>query len=585
MKEKKKIDRAVLKRIAAFILPYKVPLCLVMLAGVAAALCNVLIPDRIQAIADRIQAGLSGEPDFPAITREALIAGGIVALLFVFNLIFNRRMEHYAQQIGGNLRLALNRKLDRIALIEYDRVSAGDLIARMTADADNVATAISKSIGPLFQNAALFVGALLLMFLRCPPLALCVVVLVFLGAWASALAARRAMPMQQAQRQSLERMNAGIDEALSGHLVIKAFHGEKDVTEAFRQVNDRYSAELKKGQFILKLLNPVMALVNNLSYVLICLVGAWLMFREGSGVTIGTLTAFILFAKMLATPVTFFAGIMSQLSVSYVSAAKIVELLDLPEMEDKGSALPENVRGEVVFDQVRFGYREGQEIIHGFSAKVSPGMKVAIVGPTGAGKSTLVNLLMRFYEVGSGSIRIDGRDIREISRRDLHNTLGMVLQETFLFTGSLRDNLRCFSGEASEEQLQDAVRRCGLEYLVNSLPEGLDTVLSEQTGVSGGQKQLITIARAMLRDPPILILDEATSSVDTRTEMLIQQALDELSRGRTSFVIAHRLSTIVNADLIFVLKDGDIIQTGTHRQLLAEDGLYAELYASQFSPA
>ncbi len=583
--KKNKIDRAIIRKIGAFILPYKLRLILVMLIGTAASILNIMIPNRIQVLAEIIQKGLSSTLDFHAINQEALVSGIIIMLLFLCNLTFSRRMEHYAQKIGRNIRAEVNQKLDRIDLIEYDKVSAGDLIARITADVDNICVAISKSIGPLFQNLVLFVGALILMFLSCWQLAFCVIVLVILGTWISAMVARRAVPMQESQRRNLAQMNAEIDEVLTGHLVIKAFHAEDDIRNTFREMNTSYTENMKKGQFILKLLNPVMALVNNLSYVLICMIGTYMIFNGIGSISIGVLVAFILYAKMLSTPVSFFAGIMGQLMVSYVSAAKIIELLDLPEMMDQGTVVPETVKGEVVFDQVRFGYQKDHEIIHGFTTKIRPGMKVAIVGPTGAGKSTLVNLLMRFYEVNSGSIKIDGVDITEIPRKELHSILGMVLQETFLFSKSIRDNILCYAEGTTEEQLQSVIQRCGLDYLIRTLPEGLDTVLTEQTSVSAGQKQLITIARAMLRDPAVLILDEATSSVDTRTEMLIQHALDELSRGRTSFVIAHRLSTIKNADLIFVLKDGDIVQTGTHQQLLAEDGLYAELYYSQFEPA
>ena len=574
--------KAVMKPVARFLLPYKVPLALVMLAGTASSILGLLIPGQVQSIADAIRDGLEGSFDYDSINRNIIISAVIVVLLFIFSLIFNRRIEHYAQSVCRDIRSAINKKLDRTDLLSFNAVSAGDLIARMTEDVDKIGTAISKAVGPLLQNVVLFVAAVVLMLVKCPPLAAVVVGLVALGAAASSLIARKAIPLQQAQRANLAKMNAVVDESLSGHLIIKSYHAESRMIESFETINHAYAQKLRKGQIILKLLSPIMLIVNNTAYVLICIIGAYMMFNGIGSVTIGVLVAFILYAKMLAIPVSFFAGIMSQLTLSYVSASKITEFLSLPEMADDGKESPEKPRGEVIFENVRFGYEKDVEIIHGFNAKVSPGMKVAVVGPTGAGKTTLVNLLMRFFELNGGSIKIDGVSISEMPRKELHTILGMVLQDTFLFSRSIRDNIVCYAENVTDEQINDAVKKCGLDFLISTLPNGLDTVLTENTSVSAGQKQLITIARAMIRDPAILILDEATSSVDTRTELLIQKALDELMNGKTSFVIAHRLSTIKNADMIFVMSDGDIVETGTHEELLGKGGLYAELYYSQF---
>ena len=377
-------------------------------------------------------------------------------------------------------------------------------------------------------------------------------------------------------------MNAQIDESLNGHMLIKAFNAEEDVKKAFNDNNERIRKDSKKAQFLSSIMTPMMSLTNNISYAAVVIFGAYLSLHGNSKITIGVIIAFVMYSRMFATPVAVLAGTVPQIMLTSVSADRIVDLLDMPENIDEGTKTVDNVKGRVVFDNVRFGYTENNEIIHGFSATIEPGMKVAIVGPTGAGKSTIINLLMRFYELNSGSISIDGVDIKDMSRKELHRILGMVLQETWTFTGTITENLIYSTEGVTKEQLKQVIMDCGLKYLISTLPNGMDTVLKGDA-VSAGQKQLITIGRLMLKNPDILILDEATSSVDTRTEKLIQDAIDKLAANKTSFVIAHRLSTIKNADLIFFLKDGDIVECGKHEELLNKGGAYAELYNSQFS--
>ena len=385
-----------------------------------------------------------------------------------------------------------------------------------------------------------------------------------------------------AQRKEMGFMNAQIDEALNGHMLIKAFNAEEDVKKAFNDNNERIRKDSKKAQFMSSIMTPMMSLTNNISYAAVVIFGAYLALHGNSQITIGVIIAFVMYSRMFASPVSILAGTVPQIMLTSVSADRIVDLLDMPENVDDGTKTVDNVKGRVVFDNVRFGYTENNEIIHGFSATIEPGMKVAIVGPTGAGKSTIINLLMRFYELNSGSISIDGVDIKDMSRKELHRILGMVLQETWTFTGTITENLIYSTEGVTKEQLKQVIMDCGLQYLISTLPNGMDTVLRGDA-VSAGQKQLITIGRVMLKNPDILILDEATSSVDTRTEKFIQDAIDKLAENRTSFVIAHRLSTIKNADLIFFLKDGDIVECGKHEELLNKGGAYAELYNSQFS--
>ncbi len=571
-----------MKKILAFIRPYTAALLLTIGIGTAGSFLNILVPNRIEEIAGLIQDGIGSGLALPEIMRLGLICGGIIVGMFLCSYYYNWRIEKIAQLVGRDIRRAVNAKLNRTALIELDRVAPGDLIACTGSDVEHISIAISKSIGPLLINVILLFGAVILMMIRSVPLALCVLVSTVLGALACILISLRVLPMQMRLREELSAINTQVGEAVSGFAVIEAYNAEREILETFHTTNEAYTGHLRKAQFFSNMLTPFMGLIRNVTFVVICLVGSVMMMRGDPGISFGVIVAFILYARMIAAPLEFFSGVMSMLSETRVSAKKIAALLDLPENRDDGEKHLAAVRGQVSFHDVRFGYLKDREILHGFSAELQPGMKVAIVGPTGAGKTTLVNLLMRFYEADSGSIRIDGTDIRDLPREELHAILGMVMQETFLFNASIRENIEYAAGPVPEEALMRVIDQCSLTQLVRTLPNGLDTILSEEASVSAGQRQLITIARTMLKDPAILILDEATSSVDTRTELLIQQALDQLSRGRTSFVIAHRLSTIRNADLIFVLRDGDIVETGTHAELLKRNGVYANLYYSQF---
>ncbi len=575
----------VIKRMKVFLRPYAFRLLAVMLIGACGSFCNIMIPGQIEKISGIIQSQIGNEISLSSVTKAGAVCAAIILAMFLCNYSYNRGMEVYAQKIGGDIRAALNRKINRISLMNLDQMRAGDLIANMTSDVDSVSIAISQSIGPLLTNTIVLVGTVVVMLLKSVPLAACVIVSTVSGVLICMVISSKMIPRRNELRNELSNINGMVDETLKGFLVIRAYNSEEDVLKEFTDANMRYTRNMKKTQFASDELTPLMAMLNNITYVAVCIVGTWLIVSGSNTVTIGVIVAFLLYARMLSTPLNFFAAILSMLAFTMVNCRKILYVLDMPENVDEGKKEISGVKGAVSFRDVRFGYTPDKEVIHGFNAEIRPGMKVAIVGHTGAGKTTLVNLLMRFYETNSGRILIDGTDIKEIPRKRLHEVLGMVMQETFLFHASIRDNILYYAPDASEEELMDVIDKCSLSHFIRTLPEGLDTVLSEKMAVSSGQKQLISIARTMIQNPSILILDEATSSVDTRTEMLIQRALDELSKDHTSFVIAHRLSTIRNADAIFVMQDGDIAEIGTHEELLEKNGIYSRLYRSQFENA
>ena len=578
----KKGSFEIIKRMLVFVRPYASGLALVILLGGCGSFLNVLIPGRVEKLSGVIEAGIGTQIDFSAVRRLGLLLAVIIIAMFLCNYLYGRGMESYAQKVSADIRTTLNSKINRISLLKMDQLTAGGLIANMTSDVYSISIAFSRSIGPLVTNAIVLVGTVIAMFMKSVPMAVCVTVTTLSGVIISMVISSKMIPKRNALREEQSHINGIVDETLKGFMVIRSYNSEDDVLEQFKGANERYYTNLKKTQFISSELTPVMAVLNNLSYVAVCIVGTWLIVSGSKSVTIGVIIAFLLYQKMLSSPLSFFSEIISMLAFTMVNCGKILNVLDMPENLDEGTKQISGEPGAVTFRDVHFGYTKDQEIIHGFSAEIKPGMKVAIVGHTGAGKTTLVNLLTRFYEVDSGEILIDGTNIKDIPRERLHQILGMVMQETFLFGASIRDNILYYAPEASEEDLMDTIEKCSLRHYIETLPDGLDTVLSEKVSASSGQRQLISIARTMIKKPSILILDEATSCVDTRTEMMIQRALDELSKDHTSFVIAHRLSTVRNADVIFVMKDGDIAETGTHEQLLAQNGIYTRLYKSQF---
>lgn len=574
--------RNVLKKLSPFIAPYRSKIIFAVFVGIVAACVNLYVPDAIKNISNVIQDGINGNIDLSLVRRSGIVAAIAVLVALICNIVSGCLMAKYGRSIGKDIRNAINNKINRITIAKMDSLSPGELIARSVTDVNTVESLISRALCAIIVNIAMIIGSLFMMLRMSVSLSLCVIITVILGTFVGAIITKKTTPIMTAQRNETGFMNVQIDESLNGHMLIKAFNAEEDVKKAFNDNNERIRKDSKKAQFLSSIMTPMMGLTNNISYVAVVIFGAYLSLHGNTQITVGVIIAFVMYSRMFASPVSILAGAVPQIMQTQVCADRIVELLGMPENEDDGTKTVENVKGRVVFDNVHFGYTENNEIIHGFSATIEPGMKVAIVGPTGAGKSTIINLLMRFYELNSGSISIDGVDIKDMSRKELHRILGMVLQETWTFTGTITENLIYSTKGVTREQLKQVILDCGLQYLISTLPDGLDTVLKGDS-ISAGQKQLITIGRVMLKNPDILILDEATSSVDTRTEKFIQDAIDKLSANKTSFVIAHRLSTIKNADLIFFLKDGDIVECGKHDELLNKGGAYAELYNSQFS--
>ena len=556
--------------------------------AVFSAVAQAFIPSQIRRIGDYIQENFRGDFDIGGI-KGAVITAVILVLAFgIFYIIEDVIVAKAVGRIGESLRDELNTRLNRIPLSVMDTYQTGDLQSRFMSDIDIITSSILDNIAPAPANVIKLLLILTLMLTTNVYMTISILLVTIIGLLLVALVMRKVGPELAAQQAYMGELNSVVEETISGHMVVKAFHCEEDVREDFEKKNGSVKKSMRRAQFLNSLIQPFLTFNANIGYVAVAMTAAILFSAAPGTLTIGGMAAFILYTPMLADPVNGVISLASATQQAIASADRIAAILDAPEIQDlyEGQKhLPGRARGDVTFEHVRFGYLPEQVVLKDLSAVIKAGQKVAIVGPTGAGKSTLINLLMRFYEPRSGRILIDGIPIAELSHEELQANMGMVLQDTWTFQGSIRENIIYSSEGVTEEKLKEIVEDCGLTFFVETLPEGLDTVIGEQSDISAGQRQLITIARALAKDAPILILDEATSNVDTRSELLIQRAIDRLTKGRTSFVIAHRLSTIKNADCIFVMKDGDVVEMGTHEELLKNKGLYAEIYRSQFDPA
>lgn len=571
---------AILKKMLPYYKKYQLRIVFGILLGIGGSVMNVFIPKYIKGISNVIQEGMQSTIDFKIIWKMAVIAIVVIITGCLLRLFQIMVMASVSRNLTKDMRSAMGDKMDRITMSYYDTTVIGDVLSRVTDDISTFSKAISGNLSNIIFSLIMIITCIAMMFTFDIYLTICVVASTILGTMINRVIMKKNKAANKAQRKLLGKMNGSIEENFTGHLVIKAYNCESEVLENFNTNNEQLYESVWKSNFFQGTMAPIMTFISNMAYVIVCVVGAILVINNKTD--IGTIIAFIIYVKMFSNPISELASDIGKLQPAFASAERVFEFLDTEENIDDGQEALSSVKGRVVFDHVKFGYLKNQIILKDFSATIEPGMKVAIVGPTGAGKSTLVNLLMRFYELNAGNIYIDGVSIKDLSRKQLHSMIGMVLQETWCFDGSIRENIVYSTEGISEEKLNDVIDKVHLTSFVNSLPDGVDTLLTEHSSVSAGQKQLITIARAMIKNAPILILDEATSSVDTRTEIYIQNALDELTKGRTSFVIAHRLSTIQNADIIFVLKDGDIIETGNHEELLNKGGFYSELYNSQF---
>lgn len=562
----------------------KLPAGIAFLFAIAGAVLTILGPNLLSQITDLISDALTSEIDLAAIGR----IGGQLLILYGMSAVFTY-VEHFIMStvtlgLSRDLRQDLSRKINRVPMGYFNRVSYGDILSRVTNDVSTLQQALANSLPSMISAATQFIGCLIMMLVTEWRMALAAIAVTVLGCALMAAVMLHSQKYFTARQQNLSTLNGYIEEMYSGHDVVRLSRANEDIKTTFGSMNAvLYNAEWR-SQFLSGIMQPLMTIVGNLGYVVVCVLGSALAIN--GQISFGVIVAFILYVRLFTSPLSTIAQGMTQMQTAAAAGDHIFDFLheeDLPSESGKRKA-PANVRGEVEFEHVRFSYPSNPEkvIIKDFSAHIQPGQKVAIVGPTGAGKTTLVNLLMRFFEINHGSIRIDGISTADMTRESVHNLFSMVLQDTWLFEGTVRENLIYNKSGVSDQQLEAACRACGIYHFVETLPSGFDTVLDDSIAISAGQKQLLTIARAMIQGNPMLILDEATSSVDTRTELITQKAMDQLTKHRTSFVIAHRLSTIRNADLILVLKDGDIIEQGTHEDLLAQGGFYADLYNSQF---
>lgn len=562
----------------------------VVLALVLAALSAVLTiigPDQVGKIATIMSDGLLGGIDLADIARVGILLAVIYGLSALFGFIQHYIMASVTLKISYRMRAELSEKINRVPQKYFNFHAQGDILSRITNDVSTLQQGLTNSLPTIISAATQFLGCLIMMFVTEWRLALVSLGITLVGLLLVVFIMSRSQKYFTARQESLGKLNGYVEEMYSGHEVVRISRAAEPVGKTFDTLNDAVYDANWRSQFLSGVMQPLMNVIGNLSYVAVCVLGSILAIQ--GIIDIGVIVSFILYVRLFTSPLTQIAQGMTNLQTASASAHRIFDFLGSEEMPDESEKpeLPRPVRGEVDFEHVRFSYPDSPDkiIIKDFSAHVAPGQKVAIVGPTGAGKTTMVNLLMRFYEIADGCIKIDGVPSQDIRREDVHKLFGMVLQDTWLFEGTVRENLVYNLPDVTDEQLNRVCCACGLDKFVRSLPNGFDTVLSESTSISAGQKQLLTIARAMLQNAPMLILDEATSSVDTRTELLIQRAMDKLTENRTSFVIAHRLSTIKNADLILVMKDGDVIESGTHETLMQQNGFYAALYNSQFDQA
>ena len=586
----------VMKKLVHFCRHYIPAIIVALVLGAIGTVCQIVGPDKLKDMTNEIAKGLpalvNGKPVLGAIDMDAVthIAWLLVALYVgyaVLCYVQSWMMANVTQRTAQELREAISVKINKLPLKYFDKVSYGDVLSRITNDVDAIGQTLGQSVGSLITSVTLFVGALIMMFYNNVIMTVCAIASSLVGLLIMGAIMKVSQKYFSRQQIALGDVNGHVEEMYAGHTVVKAYCGEADSIRAFEKYNGDLYDSGWKSQFLSGLMMPLMNFVGNFGYVVVCVVGAVLA-MDGK-IEFGVIVAFMMYIRLFTQPLSQFAQAFQNLQRCAAASERVFSFLEEPEMadeSDKQALLGVNgkpVRGDVEFSHVKFGYDPSKTIINDFSASVKSGQKVAIVGPTGAGKTTMVNLLMRFYEISGGSIAIDGVDTKSVPRWNVHDQFSMVLQDTWVFRGTVRENIAYSKPDVTDKQIEDACKAVGLHHYIMSLPNGYDTVLDDKATLSQGQKQLLTIARAMVADAPILILDEATSSVDTRTEELIQKAMDALTVDRTSFVIAHRLSTIRDADMILVMNHGDIVESGTHEELLAKGGFYADIYNSQFA--
>ena len=572
-----------LGKLVKYCKPYWAVMIIAVICDMLGVVTKLIGPNKISDITNKISAGLTGKMDIDGIVSICVFLIVLYLVGTVLSYITSLIMTIVTQKLNKGLRTNISKKINNLPIGYFHKTTTGDVLSRVTNDVDTIGTTMQSSITTLVSAVTMFVGSSVMMVYTNVVMAITAILASVIGFILMFLIMGHSQKYFAAKQKWLGAMNGHIEEVYSGHNIVKLFNGEAKEKEKFIKLNEKMCESDWKSQFFSGLMQPIMAFIGNFAYVAVCVMGAYLVMNDYT--TFGTIVAFMIYVRLFTNPLAQMAQAATQLQSTAAASGRVFEFLESEEMEDeshKVESLPKSIKGDVEFDHVKFGYTKDKVIIHDFNEHVKPGQKVAIVGPTGAGKSTLVNLLMRFYEVDSGDIKIDGISTKDLTRENIHDLFGMVLQDTWTFEGTIRENLAYGKENVTDEQLDKVCKAAGLSHFIKSLPKGYDTILDEKLNMSAGQKQLLTIARAMVEDAPMMILDEATSSVDTRTEIKIQEAMDKLTKGRTSFVIAHRLSTIKNADIILVLKDGDIIESGNHQQLMEQKGFYADLYNSQF---
>ena len=580
---KTKQESSLWRQLSPYLKSFHLFFGIAILFSVVSSIITVIGPDKLKEITDTITKGMGGTIDIDKITSIALtlaILYGVGALVsYSGSFIISTMIQRFAER----LRNAIAEKINRVPLQYFDSHEQGDTLSRVTNDVDLMTRSFNQSLVQMVSSIVLLMGSIFMMFKTDWHLALTAILSVFGGFALSSIIMVKSQPLFKQQQDNLAKVSGYVEEIYSGHNVVISYNGRHQAKDHFDAINQDLHHSMWKSQFFSGIMMPLMQFVGNFGYVMVCIVGAVLTIN--GDITIGTIVAFMTYVRIFTQPISQMAQGITQLQSASAAMGRVFEFLDEEEMEDESQKTRqlETPEGHVTFEHVRFGYSPDKTIIHDFTAEAKPGQKVAIVGPTGAGKTTMVNLLMRFYDIQAGKITIDGVDTKAMSREEVHDAFSMVLQDTWLFEGTIRENLVFNQTDISDEAVEAATRAVGVHHFIRTLPNGYDTVLDDSVTLSVGQKQLLTIARALLKDAPLLILDEATSSVDTRTEELIQKAMDKLMEGRTSFVIAHRLSTIRNADLILVMKDGNIIEQGNHQELMSQNGFYADLYNSQFT--
>jgi len=588
--EKPKDFKGTFKKLSSYLKPYFLPLILVVIFAIGSTIFGITGPKILGNVTTKVFEGLVSKVsgtgtgiDFESIKSSLLILLGLYVISMVLGFIQSYIVSGVAQKVSYNLRESISKKINKLPLKYFDKNSHGDVLSRMTNDVDTVSQSLNQSLSQIITSVTTIIGIMIMMLGISITMTFVAILILPISMVLMITIMKKSQKFFASQQKFLGKANGYVEEAFGGHLIMKAFNGEEKAVKEFGEINDNLYGTAWKSQFFSGLAMPVMGFIGNLGYVAVSILGGYLAIMKY--ITVGDILAFIQYIRRFTQPISQVAQISNVLQSTVAASERIFEFLEEDEIsEEEGIRMPtEEVQGNVSFDHVHFGYNPEEIIIKDFTLDVKAGQRVAIVGPTGAGKTTLVKLLMRYYELNEGSISIDGINIKEMNRGDLRNSIGMVLQDTWLFNGSIMDNIRYGRLEATDEEVVCASKASYVHHFVKTLPKGYEMEINEEaSNISAGQKQLLTIARVFLKDPSILILDEATSSVDTRTEVLIQESMEKLMKGRTSFIIAHRLSTIRNADMILVLNEGDIVETGTHTELLEKKGFYEKLYNSQF---